>query len=66
MILIVVVVVVIVVIMFGYKALCCICLCGIVCSIEDVSCAVDEIVVQEITGCVAEAFFRVEIIRLAI
>ena len=61
-------VLIVVVVMFGYKALCCICLCGVVCSVEDVNCAVEEIVVQEIRGCVAEAFFRgiKEIIRLAI
>ncbi len=64
----VLIVIVVVIIMFGYKALCCICLCGIVCSVENVDCAVEEIVVQEIGGCIAEAFFSgiKEIIRLAV
>ncbi len=63
----VVVVLIVGVIVFGYKALCCICLCGVVCSVEYVNCAVEEIVVQEIRGCVAKAFFRgIEIVRFAI
>ena len=55
-------------VVFGYKALCCICLCGIVCSVEDVSCAVEEVVVQKIRGRVAKAWFCgiVEIIRLVV
>lgn len=61
-------IVVIVIVMFGYKALCCICLCGVVCSIENVSCTVEEIIVQEIRGCVAKAWLRgiVKVIRLAV
>ena len=56
------------VVMFGYQALCCICLCRVVCSVENVCCAVEEIIVQEIGGCVAKAWFCgiVEIIRLAV
>lgn len=64
----VLVLIVVGVIVFGYKALCCICLCRVVCSVEDVVCAVEEIVVQEIRSCIAEAFFPgiEEIIRLAV
>ena len=61
-------VVVVIIVMFGHKALCRICLCGVVCSIENVSCAVEEIIVQEIGGRIAKAWFggMIEIIRLAV